>query len=317
MIRAKVRSALRRLERLVRQPGPVILMYHSVAELDADPWDLAVTPENFHAQIEMLSRTRRVVDLAEIHDARPGRPGEKPPAAITFDDGYRNVLTAAGPILSKFDCPATLFLTTGKIGSNREFWWDDLSRMILETPLPPVLEFDLAGGRHRVEIGSNPDRKFLDETHRAVWQLLQPLDPETRQAALDSLATVLGCDLSPRPTHAIMDQKDVQALESTPISVGAHTVTHCHLPSLAPDKQSHEIVQSRDDCRELTGKSPAAFAYPFGNYDDTSAEIVRSAGFRLAVTTEYGRVRSRQDAMLLPRVMAGNWSSAALSRRLP
>lgn len=317
MIRGKARSALRRLERLVRQPGPVILMYHSVAEINADPWDLAVTLENFDAQIEMLSRTRRVVDLAEIHDIHPGKPGEKPPAAITFDDGYRNVLTVAGPVLSKFDCPATLFLTTGKIGSNREFWWDDLSRMILETPLPPVLEFDLAGGKHRVDVGSNPDSDALGKIHYAIWQTLQPLDPATRQDALDAMAAVLHCDLSPRPSHAIMDQKDVQALENTPISVGAHTVTHCHLPSLTPDRQSHEIVQSRDDCQELTGKSPATFAYPFGNYDDTSPEIVRSAGFQLAVTTEYGRVRSRQDAMLLPRVMAGNWSAAALSRRLP
>jgi peptidoglycan/xylan/chitin deacetylase (PgdA/CDA1 family) len=189
--------------------------------------------------------------------------------------------------------------------------------MILETPLPSVLEFDLAGGKHRVEVANNPDSNVLDETHRTVWETLQPLDPATRQDALDAMAAVLHCDLSPRPSHAIMDQQDVQALENTPLSVGAHTVTHCHLPSLTPDKQSHEIVQSRDDCRKLTGKSPTTFAYPFGNYDDTAPEIVRSAGFQLAVTTEYGRVRSRQDAMLLPRVMAGNWSAAALSRRLP
>lgn len=317
MIRGKVKSALRRLERLVRQPGPVILMYHSVAELDADPWDLAVTPENFHAQIEMLSRTRRVVDLVRIHDQPATRPGEKPPAAITFDDGYRNVLTAAGPVLAKFDCPATLFLTTGKIGSNREFWWDDLSRMILETPLPPVLEFDLAGGKHRVEIGDNPGSGKRSTIHQSIWQTLQPLEPATRQEALDSMAAILGCDLSPRPTHAIMDRQDVLALDSTPISVGAHTVTHCFLPALNAEQQSLEITQSRDDCRDMTGKSPATFAYPFGSYDDSATENVRAAGFQFAVTTEYGRVRRSQDTMLLPRAMAGNWSAAALSRRLP
>ncbi len=32
----------------------VILMYHSVAEIAVDPWELAVTPENFRAQMEAL-----------------------------------------------------------------------------------------------------------------------------------------------------------------------------------------------------------------------------------------------------------------------
>lgn len=317
MIRGKIKGALRLLERLVGQPGPIILMYHSVADLDADPWDLAVSPANFHAQIEMLSRTRRVVDLAQIQDQPATRPGEKRPAAITFDDGYRNVLTAAGPVLAKFDCPATIFLTTGKIGSNREFWWDDLSRMILETPLPPVLEFDLAGRKHRIEIGDNPGSGKRNNIHQSIWQALQPLEPATRQEALDSMAAILGCDLSPRSTHAIMNRQDVLALDNTPISVGAHTVTHCFLPAFDPQQQSREIIQSRDDCRDMTGKTPKTFAYPFGNYDESSTEIVRAAGFQLAVTTENDKIRSYHDAMLLPRARTSNWSAAGLWCRLP
>ncbi len=66
--------------------------------------------------------------------------------AITFDDGYVDVLATALPLLERFDLPATVFLATGWLGSSRRFWWHDLARVVLPArPLPELLELDLGG----------------------------------------------------------------------------------------------------------------------------------------------------------------------------
>src|SRR6266446_9863187 len=146
--------ALRRLNRvarhLVERERPVIIMYHRVARVAHDPWQLAVWPERFAKQIEALVHLRHVVPLrwlaAELAQGRAPRKV----AAVTFDDGYADVLAEARPILERYACPATVFLVTGMIGKSSTFWWDELSRIVLATPLLPTeLEIEIAGRVHR------------------------------------------------------------------------------------------------------------------------------------------------------------------------
>jgi peptidoglycan/xylan/chitin deacetylase (PgdA/CDA1 family) len=101
--------------------GPTVLAYHAVDECPAeeDVHNLFVPAEAFARQMDFLARRRRVVDL---DTAVSGRVGSGPPAvAITFDDGYRNVLEVAAPILERHAFPATVFVPTAYIGG-RNTW---------------------------------------------------------------------------------------------------------------------------------------------------------------------------------------------------
>src|ERR1700719_4034157 len=112
---------IRRLKRSIGRgifgADPIILMYHRVADIPVDPWGLAVHPARFDQQIDILSQVRRVVHLHDLVDAEQRRSSkDKPLAAVTFDDGYNDVYWNARPILRRYDCPTTLFVTTGGIG---------------------------------------------------------------------------------------------------------------------------------------------------------------------------------------------------------
>jgi peptidoglycan/xylan/chitin deacetylase (PgdA/CDA1 family) len=100
-------------------PGALVLMYHSVEPLKRKKSERFTTDtERFERQMRVLARLGcKVVPLRSIVDDL-GR-GEMPPpraVAITFDDGYRNNMTDAWPILRRLGYPATLFFVTGLAG---------------------------------------------------------------------------------------------------------------------------------------------------------------------------------------------------------
>ena len=110
----------------------VVLIYHRVTNLNQDPQLLTVKPENFHQQIEYLKKNYNVLTIEafrEILKAGNGFPQKS--LMITFDDGYADNYFEALPILEEFDVQALFYITTSLVGTQKEFWWDDLERIFL------------------------------------------------------------------------------------------------------------------------------------------------------------------------------------------
>ena len=89
-----------------------VLAYHAVGSCprSEDRHNLFVANEAFEKQMSYLARHREVVPLADVVAGRTR--GKRPLVAITFDDGYRNVLHSAGPILARYGFPSTVFVPT-------------------------------------------------------------------------------------------------------------------------------------------------------------------------------------------------------------
>src|SRR5262249_43149366 len=111
------------------QNGGAILLYHRVTRLDRDPQLLAVSPEHFAEHLDVLRRKANVVPLNKFR-GEPRLPSRA--IAITFDDGYADNFVEAKPILERKEVPATVFVVSGFLGSAREFWWDELDRILLQ-----------------------------------------------------------------------------------------------------------------------------------------------------------------------------------------
>ena len=301
----------------------IVLMYHRVAETICDPWGLAVSPRNFAAQLAWLKQERDVVPLSWLKSriARGRVPSRA--VAITFDDGYADVLLSGKPILEQHDCPATVFLVTGALGSPG-FWWDDLSRILLEPKtVPEHLEIEIAGHRHAWQIFSDagpansPDQVSRNGLYQALWTLLRPLVVAERAAHIHELARWANTPSTPRESDRVVTSDEVAQLHVPGfIDIGAHTVSHPSLPLLEPSQQAAEISESQIACEALLGTPVAGFAYPFGDYDDVTVRLVREAGFDFAVTTQPRAVRRVRDHHLLPRLSIENWDAERFSKEL-
>lgn len=330
-----VGGAFRSLYRSVR-PGPkpdaVVLMYHRVATCDVDPWGLCVSPQRFDEQLDAIKRRYSIVSLRELALA------ETPPGAIaiTFDDGYADNLHEAAPLLERHEAPACFFLTSGALGMAREFWWDELERLLLQSgALPSTLRVSTGRSRRsfepgraaepandlRAEIRANPPWKASPETrlgfYYAVWQALRAIDEHARRNALDEIAAQLPEDTGVRASHRAMTGDEARLLAGRPrMEIGAHSVTHASLPSLKSEAQSLEIRHSKEQLEVLLGRPITAFAYPFGDYGGGTAKLVRAAGFEFACTTEAGGISRGSDRFRLPRLAVEDCDGTQLLQRI-
>jgi peptidoglycan/xylan/chitin deacetylase (PgdA/CDA1 family) len=288
---AAVHRARRALERR-RQSRPgdaVVYAYHRIATPESDPWKLAVSPERFEEQITALREEFHPLSLAELADALAAGRIPRRSVAITFDDGYRDNLEVAKPILERHGVPATVFVATGYTGAGRNFWWDDHDLLCQ------------AAGRSREEL-------------RASWQRLRELPHDERLEKLDALLSEAGqTPTSPLP----MTENDLIALTAGDlVEIGAHTATHPRLPSLSKADQLAEVTASKNFLEELLTRRIDSFAYPHGEYERATVDCVRQAGFRYACAVGQRAVTARTSRFEIPRVDAQDFSGAELAQDL-
>ncbi len=306
------------LGRAPRQAGPprgVILMYHRVAEATPDVHGLSVRPDDFARQMAVLRQHFRPMPLADLVEAV--RRGALPEgaAAVTFDDGYVDGLANARPILEAQNIPATFFLTTERLDTEHEYWWDMLERVLLGSHvLPPSLGLKLAGVTLAQNTGTPQERR---EAYWICYRLLSDAGVDAREAALERLLDWSQAGRVPRPEARPMTAREVRRLAENPaFSIGAHGVHHLRLPKLAGDLQRAEIAECKRTLENVLGREITSFAYPYGHWSHEAARSVQESGFALAVTCDERPVEPGDSPWLLPRFDVRPDVGAHFARRI-
>lgn len=113
-----------------------------------------------------------------------------------------------------------------------------------------------------------------------------------------------------QPKNKMMDWNEIRAIEAGGFVIGAHTVDHPRLADIPPEVARHQIEESKRVLENGLKKPVEVFAYPYGSYNDTVAEITKQAGFRAAVTTELGLAKIDSDPYKLKRIrITGRYSN--------
>jgi peptidoglycan/xylan/chitin deacetylase (PgdA/CDA1 family)/GT2 family glycosyltransferase/SAM-dependent methyltransferase len=289
--------------------GAAILLYHRVGARRPDTHGLCVGTTDFHEHMRHLREHYRLIPLESLVEAAAAASLPPGAVAVTLDDGYLDNLTAVSPILLEFGIPATFFVNTDRLGEEHEFWWDILERVFAsEARLPVTL--DLYGDGRWIRAVSSAEERAA--AHRALIETVFPMAADEREAVIERVARWSGLDLRPRPTHRPMTGEEIQRLAAQPgHSIGAHTIHHLNLPSQPPAARWREVIESKQSLERLLRRRISAFAYPYGQFDKHTVEIVRDAGFEMAVTVEGRLVRPGAERLLLPRfeVKAGDAST--------
>jgi peptidoglycan/xylan/chitin deacetylase (PgdA/CDA1 family) len=317
--------------------GAIVLRYHRIARLETDPHAIAVTPENFRQQMEMLRRDFHPISLDALVASFSGGRVPRRGVAVTFDDGYEDNLTEARAILEQYEVPATCFVTAGYVGGQREFWWDVLERVLLGPgDLPERVRLPLGESGFEFDLGSSARygaseaathrgwnwRAETDPTRRhalfrRLTALLGPLEGPLRQDLVEQLTSWAGLEPMVRPDHRVLTGEQLRALAAGGlVGIGAHSMTHPLLSRLSPDQQWTEIHRSKAVLEAVLDRPVSSFAYPFGVRGRTE-DLVRRAGFLSGWGVQPGVVFRGRGRFRLPRLYAGNYGGEELARRIP
>lgn len=304
-----IRKTRRFLLNCVEAPV-VVLLYHRVAELELDPFRLAVTPANFEEQLQVLSESYQVITPEDLFRflSKKSRPPKKA-VMITFDDGYQDNYTQAYPLLKKYQLPATFFIATATIGTKKAFWWDRLETMISQLPDQHI---SLLG--HTVSLQKD-NRAWATQYLRNILHK----EPGVH-AILDAFSRETGVAVTSAPADAPLLWEQLKQMHKDPlITIGAHTKDHIRLSELSEQDQFAQISSSIQQLEQELGSVIQHFSYPFGSKADfnaASVSVLKELGMHTAYMLSYGQVHSWSDPLRLSRIMVENWDGNTFARQL-
>jgi peptidoglycan/xylan/chitin deacetylase (PgdA/CDA1 family) len=234
----------------------------------------------FDEQMDYICRNYNVISLPQFlawqsgGDALPDFP-----VMITFDDGYRDNLTTALPILKKYGMPAVIFLTSGHIGKSNGFYWDISAQCFFRTK------------KQRANLPYVGEKAWDDEPARqsvcGEWvEALKRISEADKQSAMRALPDILEVDIPPKTFSGVMLSWDeVRGMVSEGIAFGAHTVSHPILTRVSLEDAEREMAESKMQIEKEIGAPVQTFTYPNGQKSDISPALERIAekvGFQAA-----------------------------------
>ena len=281
----------------------IILMYHRICS--DEPSDknnsdyLSVTASNFKEHLKYLKKNYSIVSINDFLFKKKEIP-KKFEIVITFDDGYKDNLNLALPILEELNVPATIYITTKFPEKDTSIWWYELKEFI-ENRFEN-LEFEFENKKYLFLL-NNKSKK--EKSCNEIINLFKSLDGQ-KQSNLLSIITKN--EIRKKYEDEVMSWSDIKKISNSPlITIGAHTHNHLSLKNLTEESCLEEIKKSKEILENNLNRKILHFSYPFGTKNDADErefKIVEKLGFKSAVTTRVDPLY-KKNRFSLPRIYIG------------
>ncbi|MGO4573832.1 polysaccharide deacetylase family protein [Microvirga sp. 2TAF3] len=284
----------------------IILMFHHVRPWKAKSFApnryLEITPDFLVATITMLKQEGfDIVSLDEVPD-RLSVQRSRPFAALTFDDGYRDNLEYAWPILRRLDIPWTMFVVKDFADGYGRLWWLELEEAIARLDR---IEIKLDGKRCALATGK------LAEKYAAFDLIKRRLMLGSEQNLLDvvtELSTRINLDPDSLIRNLCADWSEIALLAEDPnVTIGSHTLSHPILAQYGDTFAASEISGSKYAIEKRLGMKVWHIAFPHGDRNAADLRefaLSRESGYATGVTTRPGHIfpEHARQITALPRI---------------
>jgi peptidoglycan/xylan/chitin deacetylase (PgdA/CDA1 family) len=262
-----VRAALS----LVPDVAPIFMLHRF---RDPEIGNSGHDPEALRVNLAWLrSRKFTILPLAELLQRLEEGVPVKRAIAFTVDDGYADFGRVAAPVFAEFDCPVTVYLTTGFLDGQLWLWWDKVALALVamqrESEVRPMVE----------ALKLVPEAEKLDRISALVQE------------------SGVQLPLVPPPRFAPLAWDDVRRLSRSGVTFGPHSVTHPTLSRTGAEQLHFEISESWRRVRAEAGAGAVpVFCYPNGDSTDFQAReenAVAACGMRAALSACSGYTSHR------------------------
>jgi peptidoglycan/xylan/chitin deacetylase (PgdA/CDA1 family) len=291
----------------LRRPHCAVLVYHSIRPINAGNEllkDLIVEPDTFERQIVYIKKKYKVISLRQLLESfRKQRKSRDNYVVVTFDDAYQDNYTYAFPILKKYEIPATIFVPTAFVETDRRFLWERAAFMLSRTN-KDSLDFQYQGREYKLKL----DKKHKKEAFKSILSILKYSCEVKGNEFLDYLSRLLGIEKNDIPSP-ILSWDEMREMTEYNITFGGHTHTHCCLSLLSREDLTRELYKPKEILERHLNRKITDFAYPFGEKTDFNKEtinILKEAGYKNAVTMIQGLAHPDDSLFTLRRIGVGS-----------
>lgn len=287
----------------------IVLMYHGVVPDSCDTVSyLHIKESEFRKQMLHLKKYYNVIPINKIIDRLNSSSfNSMSEVVITFDDGYRNNFTYAYPILRELDLPASIFLTSGYIDTDRLFWWDKVQYAVERTRREELDLTPYGLAAYDLRNRSIPSR---DRIVRDIADGLKEKQPVEIERITEWILKEYAPDLAETDLFRPLITTQIKTmLEGGLITFGSHTHNHKILTTISLHEAEEEIVTSRDYLERITGRRPVHFCYPNGNYNNEIINLLKKLGYSTGFTDIDWFCGSNTSQFEIPRFPIGRTDS--------
>ncbi len=229
--------------------------------------------ELFTRQIEYLSSNYSIITIDQVKgNLFKNKPLPKFPLLLTFDDGDISVLEKGFPILIKNNCHACVFIITDLINTKVDFWFKTVRKKMKE------------GGICEMEIN-------------LIMNNFKKISNGERIEQLKVFGTLPKKQLT---------KADLKLLIENNIFIGNHSHTHPMFNRCKPDEIVAELYNVKDFFKRSQMEGYEVFAYPNGNWDETSERILRDQNIELAFLFDHKVNPKNINPLRISRIRANS-----------
>ena len=279
-----------------------ILVYHRVVkdeELEEDlELGLTVSCSSFERHIKEIKSKYKICSMDEFVKNLKKKTNEFM-VAITFDDGYKDNLYQALPILTKHEVPASIYVTTRFLNQEVDIWWYELGDVIKNRE---EINFQYKEKKFNFLL-DNKKRKYL--AYQNLMKLFKSLKIDAQNELIEKITnTKKRKDYS----DICLNSEEILMLEKNPlITINSHGHNHQNLKILNDEEVKYEITKSLEVLENLINRKVKHFAYPFGGKDQVSVReynIIEDMNFDSAVIGSVYPIKNC-NFFSLPRIYVG------------
>lgn len=275
-------------------------LFHRVSD-ETDIFWQPMRPETFEKIIAFLTKTHQIISLEKfLSNPNEFKNDNRKKATILFDDGFKDNIEFAAPILQKHKCPASFYVVTNCIDSGLPTWTYLVDYVLQNADDTRIeLSFDYVPPELRIIRLGNISNEMAVVKKIKPWlkSLSDAKRNETIQCMIDQ------CKETAMPENKMMSWKDVRQLKQEGFSIGSHTHTHPLLNRLSNDEIDYELKKSAERISNETGIKPQTISYPNGSYDERVIRSAEKNGYKwgLAVEQKFFKYDPKK-LMAIPRL---------------
>jgi peptidoglycan/xylan/chitin deacetylase (PgdA/CDA1 family) len=254
-------------------------LFHRVSEEKDELWP-PMTPALFDRIIQLLTKKYRVVGLEDFQEGLSTDGKGRKLATVLFDDGYKDNIEYAAPILKKYHCHASFYIVTNCIDKNIPTWTYLLDHALQQTKVRHIrlTGTDIPGHLQNISLTEG-------DSIRKLKPWIKSLSNRRRIEVLDEVHSQLNDVMTPE--NKMMNWGDIRQLKSSGFHIGSHSHTHPMLGALEDEAEIlEELTMSSRIIGQQLGEKPVTISYPIGSFDQRVIRLSKEAGYKWGLAVE-------------------------------